>query len=193
MSGSRREIGMKDAKSIGVLEYRSVALGLKAADMILKAAEVEMIMMQTVCPGKYIMMFTGKLSSVKAALEQGSMTPFDEVLVDSYMLGNPDESLLAAIYGTTEKVALASVGILESYSVASMVGVADQLSKTSPIRLIEVRLARGMSGKAYAIFAGEISAVEAAMVKGEELLSQSGFYLHGAVISNPDPRLWEAL
>ena len=184
---------MDEYKSLGIMEYRSVAIGMKAADSMLKAADIRMMMMQTVCPGKYIVMFTGKLSSVEAAVKVGRIAPFDEVLVDSYLLGNPDQSLFAAIYGTCDKENLAAIGILEGYAVASMVGVADEIVKTSPVRLIELRLARGMTGKSYAIFAGEIAAVEASMKKAESILVEVGLFLHSAGIPSPDPVLWEML
>ena len=176
---------MDEYKSLGIMEYRSVAIGMKAADSMLKAADIRMMMMQAVCPGKYIVMFTGKLSSVEAAVKVGRIAPFDEVLVDSYLLGNPDQSLFAAIYGTCDKENLAAIGIL--------VGVADEIVKTSPVRLIELRLARGMTGKSYAIFAGEIAAVEASMKKAESILVEEGLFLHSAVIPSPDPVLWEML
>ena len=45
---------MDEYKSLGIMEYRSVAIGMKAADSMLKAADIRMMMMQAVCPGKYI-------------------------------------------------------------------------------------------------------------------------------------------
>ena len=182
-----------EGRSLGIMEYRSVALGLQAADAMVKAAQIKIVMMQTVCPGQYIVMFDGKLSAVKMAIEVGKKEPFDTVLVDEYMLGNPDDSLFAAIYGTTEKGDIAAVGILEGYSVASIVGAADEIVKTSPVKLIEIRLARGMTGKSYAIFSGEVAAVEASMEKAKKLLIEEGLYLHSAVIAKPDRQIWEML
>ena len=91
---------MDEYKSLGIMEYRSISIGMKAADSMVKAADIKLMMMQTVCPGKYIIMFTGKLSSVEAAISVGKQAPFDEVLIDTYMLGNPDQSIFPAIYGT---------------------------------------------------------------------------------------------
>ncbi|MGL5676372.1 MAG: BMC domain-containing protein [Cellulosilyticaceae bacterium] len=184
---------MNEGRSLGVMEYRSVALGLQAADAMVKASTIKIIMMQTVCPGKYIIMFEGKLSSVQMAMEVGKREPFDTVLVDSYCLGNPDDNLFAAIYGTVEKGEIEALGILEGYSVASIVGAADEMVKTSPVKLIEVRLARGMTGKSYALFAGEVAAVEASLEKAKTMLIESGMYLHSAVIARPHPQIWEML
>ncbi len=184
---------MTEMKSLGIAEYRSIALGLQAADYMVKAAEIKLLVAQVVCPGKYILVFTGKLSSVKAALEVANKPPFDTVLIDTYLLGNPDASLIPALYGASEKGNPEAVGIIEGYSVASIIGVADEIVKTSPTRLIEIRLARGMTGKSFALFSGELAAVEASMEKAKRVLLENGMYLQSAVIPHPDPQIWEAL
>ena len=52
-----------------MVEYVTVSTGIQAADIILKTANVEIIEAQTVCPGKYIVLFSGELSAVKASME----------------------------------------------------------------------------------------------------------------------------
>lgn len=184
---------MEREKSLGIAEYRSVALGIKAADSMVKAASIELIMTQVVCPGKYIILFTGKLSAVRAALEIAVQSPFDTVLVDTYFLGNPDASLFPALYGAVERGRPKAIGIIEGYCVASLLGVSDVIVKTSPVHLIDLRLAKGLSGKAFAIFSGEVSAVEASMSKAKDILMGNGMYLQSAVIPNPDPQIWETI
>ncbi|MDF2877869.1 MAG: Carbon dioxide concentrating mechanism/carboxysome shell protein [Clostridia bacterium] len=184
---------MDEMKSLGVVEFRSVALGIKAADTMVKAASIKLVISQVVCPGKYIILFSGKLSSVKAALEAAAASPFDTVLIDTYLLGNPDPSLFPAIYGVTEKGNPEAIGIIEGYSVASIVGAADEIVKTSPTKLIEIRLARGMTGKSYAIFSGELSAVEASLEKAKNTLMENAMYIQSAVIPSPDPQIWDIL
>jgi microcompartment protein CcmL/EutN len=184
---------MNYEKSLGVVEYRSVAIGIQAADAMVKSADIKVMTMQTVCPGKYVILFTGKMSSVKAALEKAQTSPFDTVLVDTYMLGNPDDSLFPAIYGITEKGNPKALGIIEGYSVSSIIGVADEIVKTSPVSLIEIRLARGMTGKSYAMFTGELSGVTASMEKAERILKENGLYLYSSVIPNPSEQIWDMI
>ena len=87
------------AKAIGMLEYMTVSTGMQATDLMLKTAEVDLIEAQTVCPGKYIALITGDLSAVKAAID-ASKAKFEEKLIDTFVLGNPHESIFPAIYGT---------------------------------------------------------------------------------------------
>ena len=57
------------SKAIGMIEFKTVSSGIMAADAMVKTAQVEIVEAQTVCPGKYIAIVSGNLSSVKAAVD----------------------------------------------------------------------------------------------------------------------------
>ena len=57
------------SKAIGMVEYKTVASGVVAADAMVKTSEVDIIEAQTVCPGKYIVIISGDLSAVRAAVD----------------------------------------------------------------------------------------------------------------------------
>ena len=86
------------SKAIGMVEYRTVSTGVQAADIMLKTSSVDILESSVVCPGKYIVIITGDLSAVKAAVD-ASKTRFSAELIDSFVLGNPDEAIFSAIYG----------------------------------------------------------------------------------------------
>ena len=44
-------------ETIGFLELNSIALGVQAADAVLKAASAELIFARSGCPGKYYLRF----------------------------------------------------------------------------------------------------------------------------------------
>jgi len=179
------------AKAIGMLEYATVSAGIQAADIVLKTAKVDMIEAETVCPGKYIMLFTGEISAVKASIE--AATIMFEGLIDSFLLGNPHEMILPAIYGTTEIKEKRALGVLETFSAASIIVAADEAAKMSEVQLIELRIARGMCGKSYMTLTGEVAAVEAAIEKARKAVGEKGMLLDSAVIPNPDAKLWETI
>ena len=86
------------SKAIGMVEYKTVSAGITATDAMVKTSEVSIIEAQTVCPGKYIAIITGDLSAVKAAVDNAKeLHGFH--LIDSFVLGNPHESIFPAIYG----------------------------------------------------------------------------------------------
>ncbi len=178
------------AKAIGMLEYMNVPTGVQAADTVLKTSQVEMIEAQTVCPGKYIMLFTGEISAVKASLEAAGK---HDGLIDSFLLGNPHEGIFPALYGTAEVKEPRALGVLETFSAASVIVAADEAAKTSQVELIELRIARGMCGKSYLMLTGEVAAVEAAIAKAKKAVEESGMFLDSSVIPNPDSRLWKTI
>ena len=124
-------------KAIGMVEYLTVSTGVQAADMILKTAKVSIIEAKTVCPGKYIIIFSGELSAVNASIEASKN-----------------------VHGE---------------------------------KLIEVRIARGMSGKSYLMLTGDIGAVEAAIKKASAVVGKNGMLLDSSIMANPDEGLWNTI
>lgn len=180
------------SKAIGMVEYLTVSTGVQAADLIIKTAQVEILEAQTVCPGKYIVLFSGDLSAVNASLE-AALTTFPEGLIDSFVLGNPHESIFQAIYGAAVMDEVKALGVLETFSAASIIVAADEAAKTAVVDLIELRIARGMCGKSYMMLTGEIAAVEAAIQKAKLAVGEGGMYLNSSVIANPDKKLWNSI
>ena len=180
------------SKAIGMVEYRTVSSGIRAADLVIKTAEVEVLQSQVVCPGKYIVLISGELSAVKASVD-AAKTQCGENLVDSFVLGNPHESIFSALYGSTPVENVKALGVLESYDVAAMIVAADTAAKTSVVTLLELRIARGMSGRSFMLLTGDVAAVEAAIDHAKTSVSEEGMFLDSTVIANPDNKLWEQI
>ena len=179
------------SKAIAMVEYSTVATGIQAADIMVKTAEVELLEAEVVCPGKYIVLISGDLSAVKAAVDN-SKTQFPAKLIDSFVLGNPHESIFPAIYGTTDIENARALGVIETYSAASIIVAADIAAKTSLVDLIELRIAKGMCGKSYIILTGSVSSVTAAIERAKAGV-EDGLLLDTSIIAGPDDRLWESI
>ena len=173
-----------------MIEYATVSTGVKAADTMVKTADVEIIQAETVCPGKYIVLISGSLSAVKASVE-ASKTTYGEKYIDSFVLGNPHEDIFPAIYGAIDPGKVSALGVVETYSAASIIVAADIAAKTSDVKLLEIRVAKGMCGKSYVMMTGEVAAVSASVEKAAAALSEDGMLLDTAVIPNPDKDLWK--
>ena len=180
------------SKAIGMAEYQTVSTGIQAADLMVKTALVDIIEAQTVCPGKYIVIIKGDLSAVKAAVE-ATKARFEKELIDSFVLGNPDESIFPAIYGANEIENPSALGVMETYSAASMIVAADIAAKTADVQLIELRLARGMCGKSYMLITGEVAAVTASIEHAKTQIGEKGMFLNSSVIANPDEKIWSTV
>ena len=177
-------------KAIGMVEYKTVSSGMRAADRMVKTAEVELLQADTVCPGKFIVLISGDLSAVRAAVDSAAVQD-SEQLIDKFVLGNPHDSIFSALYGATDIGEPNALGVLETFSAAAAIVAADTAAKTAMVDLIELRLARGMCGKSYMLITGEIAAVEAAIDKAKKDAGEDGMFLDSSVIPNPDRKLWQ--
>ncbi len=179
-------------KSIGMVEFVTVSAGMRGADTMIKTAEVEIIESATVCPGKYMVIISGELSAVKASVEAAKQQNPEKV-IDSFVLGNPHESIFPAIYAATPPEDVEALGVMESFSAASAIVAADVAAKTALVQLIELRLARGMCGKSYLLLTGTVSAVTAAIERAERETNDRGMFLDSSVIPRPDAKLWQSI
>lgn len=180
------------SKAIGLVEYRTISTGLMAADTLIKAAEVEVLEAHPVCPGKYIILVAGNLAAVKAAVSAAE-AKYPELMVDSFVLGNPHEAIFPAIYGASEVGDVEALGMVETFSVAGAIVAADVAAKTANVNLVELRLARGMAGKSFILFTGDVAAVTASVEKAAKAVSDDGMLLDTAIIPRPDRKLWDTI
>lgn len=180
------------SKAIGMAEYQTVSTGVRAADIMVKTADVDIIEAQVVCPGKYTVLITGELSAVRAAIDAAKGVQGSK-MIDSFVLGNPDESIFPAIYGANPVENPSALGVLETYSAASIIVAADMAAKTAEVQLIELRIAKGMCGKSYMYITGSVSAVQAAIERAQQEVGNGGMFLDSSVIANPDSKMWEQI
>lgn len=180
------------SKAIGMVEYRTVSSGITAADTMAKTSAVEILESHVICPGKYIVLVSGELSAVRAAVDAAAKKN-SEMMTDSFVLGNPHEDIFRAIYGGAPVENAKALGVLETFASPSIIVAADAAAKAAEVQLIEVRIARGMSGKAYLLITGTVASVTAAIEHAKQKISTEGTFLDSAVIPNPDPSIWESI
>ena len=82
-------------------------------------------------------------------------------VIDTFVIPNVHESIFPAIGGAAKVEQLEALGILESFSVASLIEGADAAVKAANVRLIEIRLAMALGGKAFVTLTGSV-------VRGEQ-------------------------
>lgn len=174
--------------SIGLIELTSVAAGYEVGDAMLKAAEVEIILSRSICSGKYMVLVGGDVAAVKASVEAGTVTGRGCV-IDTFVIPNVHESIFPAIAGTTKAENLNALGIIESFSVASLIEGADAAVKAARVELIEIRLAMALGGKAFATLTGDVAAVKAAVDAGAAIVAEKGLLVNKVVIPSPRKEL----
>jgi microcompartment protein CcmL/EutN len=177
---------------IGLIELSSIAAGFQVCDAMLKAADVELVLARTICSGKYMVLIRGDVGAVQSAVDAGCREG-DFSVIDTFVIPNVHESLFAALSGFGKTEQLESLGIIESFSVASLIEGADAMAKAANVRLIEVRLAMALGGKAFALVTGSVSAVRSAVEAGAQVIARKGLLVNKVVIPQPRPELLSEL
>ncbi len=174
--------------SIGMIELGSIAAGFEVADAMLKAANVKILLARSICSGKYIVMIGGDVSAVQSSVETGIKMGRGS-LVDTFVIANVHPDVFPAIAGTGKTEMLGALGIIESFSVASLIEAADASVKSANVKLMEIRLAMALGGKAFLTMTGEVAAVQSAVDAGARVVADKGLLVNKVVIPGPRPEL----
>jgi microcompartment protein CcmL/EutN len=174
--------------AIGCIETTSISRGFQVADTMLKAADVELLINRTICPGKYMIVIAGDTDAVKASVKAGSEVA-DATEVDQFIIPNVHPQIFPAITGNVQVTNLQALGIIETFSVASLIEAADAAVKAADVELIQVHLAMAIGGKAYFTLTGDVAAVEAAIDAAVAEVKKKGLLVGKVVIPQPDPAI----
>lgn len=178
--------------SIGLVEVKNVSKGMVVTDEMLKSAGIELLQSGSVCPGKFVTIVGGDLSAIKASVDRACMVA-EDMLIDTFVIGNLGENVFEAMAGIVDVPNKRALGIIETYTAASIIEAADAASKAAMVNLIEVRVARGMGGKCFVTMTGEVADVTAAVEAGSMVAAKNGVLMNSEVIPNPHPDLWESV
>lgn len=178
--------------AIGFVELNSIAKGMEVADQMLKTANVELIFTSVICPGKYVTFIHGDVgsveNSVKIAKEIGK-----EFIVDDLVIPNIDEQIFSAITGNVDIKEIKSVGVIESFTMASLISAADTCLEASGVELVELRIGSGIGGKSYVVMTGDVADVNASVDAGVNAIKGSGNIVNFTVIASPHADFKKAL
>ena len=179
-------------KSIGLLELKSIPVGVETADAVLKAAHVELLTATPTCPGKYVIIICGAVGAVKSAMESGKQAA-GVYLVGHHIINNVHDSVPSAIVGTVEVTRTAASGMIETMTALTAVQAGDMAANEANLTLMEIRIARGLGGKGFILLTGEVSSVRSAVKAAMHQLEETGDITSSCVIPSPHPGLIEKL
>jgi microcompartment protein CcmL/EutN len=111
-------------------------------------------------------------------------------LIDSVIIPNIHPDVFTAMGRTQTPQPDGALGIFESFNVATLILGADAAAKAANVRLLEVRLAMAMGGKAFCTLTGDVASVQAAVTAGSRLIADEGMLVNAVVISRPHPDVY---
>ena len=179
-------------RSIGFIEFKSIAKGIEAVDFMLKSGDVGLIFAAPICPGKYICIVSGNVGAVENSLVVGRKAG-GIFAIESYLIPNVNEKIFPALSGTYYPEKTQSIGIIETMSAITSIVMGDAAVKAANIELIEIRIARGLGGKGFVIMTGDVSAVKSAVKTCEDMFIDKGEIVAASVIASPSKELIKTL
>ena len=175
-------------QAVGMIEFNSIAAGIEAADYMVKAATVDLLMLKTICPGKFVAAVHGQVGPVEASVKAGLDAAAD-TMVDYFVIPNISPEVITAMNCGIEDPRGAAVGVIETFSAASSIVAADTANKAAEVSIADVRIAMGLGGKAYTLITGDVGAVNAAVKAGAAKVAQNGLLVRKVVIPGMDPEV----
>ena len=151
--------------AIGLLEFESVAAGIRAGDAMVKRGRVAELVAGTVHPGNYLVLVIGEVADVEEAMAAGRASS-PASLLDEVLLTDVHPDVIEAVRGARVPGTGEALGVIETRTVAATIEAADAAVKGASVFLMELHLADGLGGKAYSLFCGALSDVEAAVAAG---------------------------
>lgn len=177
-----------DHPALALLEFDSIAAGIKAGDAMVKRAPIDSIRTGTVQPGHYLVLVTGEVAPVEEAVDAGQQAG-QSALRDTLFLPNVHPGVVTSLTGDRQPILGDALGIVETHTVAAAILAADAGLKGAEVTLLQLRLADGLGGKGLALFTGLVADVEAAVEIGSAI-SQSQL-LRQVVISQLHDEMWQ--
>jgi microcompartment protein CcmL/EutN len=176
--------------ALALVEFSSIAIGIEAADAMVKRAPIDVIKSGTVQPGKYLVLIGGEVADVEESLAEGKEIG-KTCLVDFVLLPRVHPEVVESIGGGRVPEPNDALGVIETRTVAASIHAADAGIKGAEVRLVEVRLADGLGGKGIVLFSGLVADVEAAVEIGIGVLESQDLLVRQVVIPQLHPEMWD--
>lgn len=179
-------------EAVGMIEMTSIGIGHLVEDAMLKAADVQLVLARTICSGKYIVVVTGQVGAVEAAVGAGLAAAPDGV-IDHITIPHVHPQVFAAL-GQSVQLRTGtrppSIGIVETYSAASALEAADAAAKAADVTLFRVHVAMAIGGKAFLMMSGTVADCRAAVEAGAEVVRRKGLLVSAVTIPGPSEALF---
>lgn len=175
--------------SLGLVESRRIASGALLADVMVKAAAVELIRASTICSGRFLIIVTGDRAAVGASVRAAEGS--GSALSGSFVISNVSPVVVAALKKENRSFPGEALGIIECRTVSAGIAAADAVVKKAPVTLHRLVTGNGINGKSYFVISGDVASVE----EGAGALENGKSYqvLDIAVLPSPDAAVVQAL
>ncbi len=165
--------------AIALLEFKTIASGVLASDLMLKRSPIALFRCGTIHPGRFLVLVGGSVASTQEAYAAGMLLgETEDSLNDSVFLGDVHPFLHDAVLGTRCKLVGDALAVVETRSSPALLAAVDAAVKSTPVMLAEIRLGDDLGGHALALMGGDLPNVETALEicadrAGDQLLART--------------------
>jgi microcompartment protein CcmL/EutN len=173
--------------AVAALELATIARGIVALDAMAKRAETTIVASRTLSPGRYLILLSGEVAEIEEAMDAGAGAAGEDV-VDQVIIRDPHRDLRGALSSQLQPPPLDSIAIVEASAVSSTLLAVDRTLKEADVRLLELRLGAGLSGKGVFTLTGPLHMIEAAKEVIHDVVHASRL-IRLELIAQPHPDL----
>ncbi|MCW8926639.1 MAG: BMC domain-containing protein [Xanthomonadales bacterium] len=156
--------GEKRHGAMALLEFRSIASGVLASDLMVKRSPVALLRCGSIQPGRFLILVGGSVASTEEAYAAGMRVgEAERSLADHVFLGDVHPYLHDAVLGVRRDLVGDALGVVETASSPALLAAVDAAVKSTPVLLSETRLGDGLGGHALALLSGNLHDVETAL------------------------------
>jgi microcompartment protein CcmL/EutN len=162
-------------EALSLIEFASLALGLRALDALVKKAPVQVLEANLVEPGKFLVLIAGGVAEVEESHAEALRVGEGGVL-GAMLLSDAHSALLAGLRGHVVRLdadALDCLGIIEGAAISATLHAADRALKDAYVSLAGLRLTGGLGGRAYFVIYGAQHDVEASIEAARSILGDA--------------------
>ncbi len=169
----------KKYAALALLDFETVASGVLASDLMVKRAPIALLRCGTVHPGRFLILVGGSVASTEEAYTVGvQLGESENTLRGCVFLGDVHPMLHDAVLGTRLDLEGEALAVVETHSSAALLAAVDAAIKSTPVVLLEVRLADDLGGHAIALLSGDLTDADAALAicverAGDQLRARS--------------------
>lgn len=177
---------MKQYPAIAAIEFSDIPAGIFATDAMVKKAPISVLKCGIISPARYLTLIGGSTASVDESFTEGTFWGGEHV-TDRVILPDVHPQLHDAILGRHPvKAITGSLAIVQTSSVCSTIRAAELALKSTPITLMDLRLAESpLAGRGISLYYGELYDIEAAMDVARSFLTQAGAVFSIRIIPAP--------
>lgn len=160
------------SKSIGAIEFKSIAKGIEVSNEIIKKSLVEVLYFKSICPGKFLIIVSGETSYVNECIDYG-IEIGDKYIIDSFVINAVSTEIIDGLKNRYKKLEhINSVGVVETNKVCAGIKMLDKTLKSGDVSLVKLQLSFAIAGKLVYIVSGDLSSLEYSLEESKSVVKE---------------------